>query len=38
MEKDAGLHNFELHCFRAAFQMVFNIYNSVLLSDYYCYY
>jgi hypothetical protein len=26
----AGIHNFELHAFRAAFQMVLN-YNSVLL-------
>lgn len=27
MEKDASLHNFELHAFRAAFQMVCYLHN-----------
>lgn len=26
---DAGVRNFELHAFRAAFQMVCNVYNPV---------
>ncbi|KAL6998988.1 hypothetical protein U1Q18_000155 [Sarracenia purpurea var. burkii] len=31
LERDAGLHNFELHAFRAAFQMVFTAILFVLL-------
>ncbi|XP_030965546.1 protein RRNAD1 isoform X2 [Quercus lobata] len=34
MEKDAGLHNFELHCFRAAFQMVLcKYYPEVMITN-----
>lgn len=32
LENDAGLHNFELHAFRAAFQMVLSVYYPEVMS------
>ncbi|XP_008226287.1 PREDICTED: protein RRNAD1 isoform X1 [Prunus mume] len=32
LENDAGLHNFELHAFRAAFQMVLRVYYPEVMS------